>query len=172
MKRKLSLPSFSRMASRSILMYSVGRGISRWPGPTQCPTTPAPSMSPTNCVAFAVPNEKGGARAAAAVDFHVFLFAVGGDFDFVLQNSSRPEHANDVGLGGLSEADGEDKVNSVRDNRTIRRSRISGESLPRTLRLWFRWHSCCRPALSDRGAASGSCCRLHFAARQPDRDSA
>ena len=34
--------------SRSILMYSVGRGMSRWPGPTQWPTTPAPSMSATN----------------------------------------------------------------------------------------------------------------------------
>ena len=48
-----------------------------------------------------------GQEAATAVDFHVFLFTVGGDFDFVLQNPSRPEHADDVGLGGLSEADGQ-----------------------------------------------------------------
>ena len=59
-------------------------------------------------VAFSIPNEKGGAGAATAIDFHVFLFAVGGDFDFVLQNPSRPEHADDVGLGGLSETDGQE----------------------------------------------------------------
>ena len=87
-------------------MYSVGRGISRWSGPTQWPTTPAPSMSPTKLVAIAIPNEKRGAGAAAAVDFHEFLFAIAGDLNFVLQNSSRPEHAHDVSLLRLAESDG------------------------------------------------------------------
>ena len=58
-------------------------------------------------VAFTVPNEKRGAGTATAVNFHVFLFAIGGYFDFILQNSGRPEHADDVGLCRLSEADGE-----------------------------------------------------------------
>ena len=33
---------------RSTLMYSVGRAMLRSPGATQCPTTPAPSKSPTS----------------------------------------------------------------------------------------------------------------------------
>ena len=58
-------------------------------------------------VALAVPDEEGGAGAAAAVDFEVVLLLVAGDLDFVLQHSGGPEHAHDVGFFGLAEADGE-----------------------------------------------------------------
>ena len=50
-------------------MYSVGRGMLRSPGATQCPTTPAPIMSRDQFVVSAVPDEQRGAGTAAAVDF-------------------------------------------------------------------------------------------------------
>src|SRR5580692_1287978 len=59
---------------------------------------------PDQLVTCAVPNKKGGAGTSATVDLHELLFAIGGDFDFVLQDARRPEHADDISLGRLSEA--------------------------------------------------------------------
>ena len=58
-------------------------------------------------VMFSIPHEQSRARTAAAVDFGKFRLLVGGDFDFVLQHASGPEHAHHVGLLGLAQADGE-----------------------------------------------------------------
>ena len=58
-------------------------------------------------VVRAVPYKECGTRTAAAIDLEEILNFVGGDFDFILQNASRPEHADDVGFFRLAEADGQ-----------------------------------------------------------------
>src|SRR5215470_11166724 len=58
-------------------------------------------------IAFAVPNEQGGAGTSAAIDFEKVCLLVGRDFDFVLHYAFGPEHAHHVGLFGLAEADGQ-----------------------------------------------------------------
>ena len=54
-----------------------------------------------------VPREKRWTRTAAAVEFRDVLHFVGGDFNFILQNASRPQHADYIGLFRLAKADGQ-----------------------------------------------------------------
>ena len=58
-------------------------------------------------VVRAIPDEKCGTGTAAAIDFQEVLFFQPGNSDFILQNAGGPEHAHDVGLLGLAEADDE-----------------------------------------------------------------
>src|SRR5579871_2490292 len=52
-----------------------------------------------------IPDKKRRTRTAAAVDLHELVLAIGGEFDFILQNAGWPEHANNIGLFSLTESD-------------------------------------------------------------------
>ena len=56
-------------------------------------------------VVLAVPGEERGTGTAATVDLEELLALVAGDFNFVLQHSGGPEHADDVSFFRLAEAD-------------------------------------------------------------------
>ena len=56
-------------------------------------------------VALAIPYEQRGAGAAAAVDLEEVLLLVAGNLNFILQNAGGPEHAHDIGVFGVAEAD-------------------------------------------------------------------
>src|SRR6266496_2860597 len=56
---------------------------------------------------FSIPNKQGRAGTTTTIEFRKLGLLVGGDFDFILQHASRPEHAHHVSLLGLSQADGE-----------------------------------------------------------------
>ncbi len=58
-------------------------------------------------VSLPVPNEQRGTRTAAAINLHELVLAVGGDVDFVLQNARWPQHADNIGLLGLAQSNGE-----------------------------------------------------------------
>src|SRR5215813_13371410 len=47
-------------------------------------------------IAFAIPGEEHGTRAAATIDLHDFLFLAGCKLNLVLQYTSRPEQAHDI----------------------------------------------------------------------------
>ncbi len=115
MKRRLSLPSFSRSALRSSLMASVGRAILR---STIFPVGPSLAADPVSddtraehvadeLIFVAIPGKERGTGTAAPIEFLNVLYFVGGDFDFILQDSGGPEQADYVSLFGLAEANGE-----------------------------------------------------------------
>src|SRR5258706_7769628 len=56
-------------------------------------------------VTLAVPYKQRGAGTAAAVDLEKVLLLVAGHLDFVLQDARGPQHANDVGLPRVAQAD-------------------------------------------------------------------
>ncbi len=56
-------------------------------------------------VALAVPDEQRRTRTAAAVDLEEVLLLVAGDLNFVFQHARGPQHADDVGLLGVAQAD-------------------------------------------------------------------
>ena len=54
-------------------------------------------------VMLAVPHKQSRTRTAAPIDLQVLLLLIGGYFDFVLQDTRGPQHANHVGLFRLAE---------------------------------------------------------------------
>src|SRR5208282_1422690 len=54
-----------------------------------------------------IPSEERRTRAAAAIHLGKVLHLVGSDFNFILQNAGRPQHADDVGFFRLSKTDGQ-----------------------------------------------------------------
>jgi hypothetical protein len=52
-----------------------------------------------------VPHEQRGTGAAAAIEFEIVLGLISRDFDLVLDDPAGPQHADDIGLFGLTEAD-------------------------------------------------------------------
>src|SRR5579863_8206445 len=97
------------LSNRIAVNFDVFRrpGNIALPGPYPVSDDARAEHVPDQLIALSIPNEKGGARTSTAIDFHKFLFAIARDFHFVLQNSSRPEHADNISLGSLAKADGE-----------------------------------------------------------------
>ena len=58
-------------------------------------------------IMFPIPRKQRRTRAPAPIKFLKVVLLVGGDFNFVLQHASGPEHTNNVGLLRLPKANGE-----------------------------------------------------------------